>query len=82
MARTPARSPPSGRIARASVLWLHELTFRIGAMQQKQWLDFLPYPAIGVTITKKFCAAAMQDGCINSVHPDGQKVKLEAFVTP
>jgi protein HIRA/HIR1 len=55
---------------------LHELTFRTGAMQQTQWLDFLPSPVIGVTVTKKFCAAAMQDGCINVYTPTGRRYGL------
>ena len=45
-------------------------------MQQTQWLDFLPSPAIGVTATKKFCAAAMQDGCINVYTPTGRRYGL------
>jgi protein HIRA/HIR1 len=45
-------------------------------MQQTQWLDFLPSPAIGVTVTKKFCAAAMQDGCINVYTPTGRRYGL------
>lgn len=53
---------------------LHELTLRTGAMQQTQWLDFLPSPAVAVTVTKRFCAAAMQDGSINVYTPTGRRM--------
>ena len=51
-------------------------------MQQTQWLDFLSSPAIAVTVTKKFCAAAMQDGCINVYTPTGRRYDLYAPLNP
>ncbi|KZT68397.1 histone transcription regulator 1 [Daedalea quercina L-15889] len=42
--------------------------------KQTQWLDYLPSPVVALTATSNYCAAAMQDGCVNVYSLTGRRL--------
>jgi len=48
-----------------------EITFADG--KQTLWLDYLPSPVLVLTASTTFCAAAMQDGCVNVYSHTGRR---------
>ncbi|EAU82822.2 transcription corepressor [Coprinopsis cinerea okayama7 len=48
-----------------------EVAFIVG--KQVQWLDYVPSPVITLKATASFCAAAMQDGCLNVYSHTGRR---------
>ncbi|TFK41500.1 WD40 repeat-like protein [Crucibulum laeve] len=49
-----------------------DVTFVNG--KQTLWLDYLPSPALALKATSSFCAAAMQDGCVNVYSHTGRRL--------
>ena len=50
--------------------------------KQTQWLDYLPSPVVGLTVSSSFCAVAMQDGSVSVYSHTGRRYAIDSYSLP